>query len=98
MSTVIRYLNGLIRDSRWFTRGWTLQELIAPPLVQFYDKKWTSLGAKQYLCEVLAEITSIGVDVLKDRKSLRRLSVAKRMSFMGKIPRTALLSLLNTAS
>jgi hypothetical protein len=33
--------------SEWFTRGWTLQELIAPAVVIFYNKEWHSLGTKK---------------------------------------------------
>ncbi|KAF5691361.1 beta transducin [Fusarium circinatum] len=33
-------------DSLWFTRGWTLQELIAPRNVEFYDKEWVSFGSR----------------------------------------------------
>src|SRR5687767_6416994 len=40
--TAIEQLAG----SRWFTRGWTLQELIAPKVVQFFSATWTFLGAK----------------------------------------------------
>ncbi|KAF2724558.1 HET-domain-containing protein [Polychaeton citri CBS 116435] len=29
-----------IERSRWFTRGWTLQELLAPTLLQFYTYDW----------------------------------------------------------
>ncbi|ETS82469.1 hypothetical protein PFICI_04345 [Pestalotiopsis fici W106-1] len=36
-----------ITQSRWFTRGWTLQELIAPPVVHFYSKNWRFLGRKR---------------------------------------------------
>jgi hypothetical protein len=32
--------------ARWFTRGWYLQELIAPPVVEFYSSDWTELGTK----------------------------------------------------
>lgn len=35
------------KDSRWFSRGWTLQELIAPPQVIFYDYYWNTLGPRQ---------------------------------------------------
>ncbi len=34
-------------DSRWFSRGWTLQELIAPADVRFYDRNWSFLGVRQ---------------------------------------------------
>jgi hypothetical protein len=33
------------RNSRWFTRGWTLQELIAPPHLIFLGSDWERLGA-----------------------------------------------------
>lgn len=39
--------------SRWFTRGWTLQELIASPRVAFYAKDWSYIGTKHtYLAEI----------------------------------------------
>ncbi|KAK3328134.1 heterokaryon incompatibility protein-domain-containing protein [Cercophora scortea] len=38
---------GRFEDSRWFTRGWTLQELIAPRNVQFFDSQWSFLGYRQ---------------------------------------------------
>jgi hypothetical protein len=31
-----------ISASRWFTRGWTLQELIAPAFLVFFDSSWTA--------------------------------------------------------
>ncbi|KAK9413923.1 putative Heterokaryon incompatibility domain-containing protein [Seiridium unicorne] len=34
----------LLEKSRWFTRGWTLQELIAPACVEFYDGAWKRMG------------------------------------------------------
>jgi hypothetical protein len=33
-------------SSRWFTRGWTLQELIAPRCVRFFDKGWINFGSR----------------------------------------------------
>ncbi|EUC27266.1 hypothetical protein COCCADRAFT_41952 [Bipolaris zeicola 26-R-13] len=47
------------RRSRWFTRGWTLQELIAPPVVDFFSKDGQKLGSKSSLLPVLCEITRI---------------------------------------
>ena len=35
-----------IRSARWFTRGWTLQELLAPRLYRFYDRHWNLLGGR----------------------------------------------------
>lgn len=39
-----------LEHSRWFTRGWTLQEMIAPRLLEFYDVDWMTLGTKLHLC------------------------------------------------
>ena len=44
---------------RWFTRGWTLQELIAPFQVHFYDKNWVRFGDKQSLAAQLVAATNI---------------------------------------
>jgi hypothetical protein len=36
--------------SRWFTRGWTLQELIAPESALFFNKHWQEIGTKGEPC------------------------------------------------
>jgi len=58
------------RRSKWFRRGWTLQELIAPCDVHFYSKEWDLLGTRDNLADLIAEVTSI------DSVLLRRNSVA----------------------
>ena len=50
-----------IRGSRWFTRGWTLQELLAPAEVIFYDKNWTEIGTRRSLREEISFETGIQV-------------------------------------
>jgi hypothetical protein len=47
------------RGSRWFTRGWTLQELLAPADVRFFDSRWLYFGEKHTLRDVISEITKI---------------------------------------
>ncbi|KAH8197363.1 hypothetical protein TruAng_008456 [Truncatella angustata] len=47
------------RNSRWFTRGWTLQELIAPTSVDFYSKEGVWLGDKQSLNHLIRDVTGI---------------------------------------
>jgi hypothetical protein len=64
--------------SRWFTRGWTLQELIAPKTVYFYDSSWNEIGEKRQLEK---EIAGIDSDVLRDHWSLYTKSIARRMSW-----------------
>lgn len=36
-------------DSQWYGRGWTLQELLAPPRLMFFDRHWTCLGTRENL-------------------------------------------------
>lgn len=50
--------------SRWFTRGWTLQELIAPSHLIFFSHDWVQLGDKSTLYETLSKITGIDVNIL----------------------------------
>ena len=45
--------------SRWFTRGFTLQELLAPMDLIFYDKHWSEIGSKASLLDEIARITQI---------------------------------------
>ncbi|RPD57941.1 HET-domain-containing protein [Lentinus tigrinus ALCF2SS1-7] len=65
--------------SKWFTRGWTLQELIAPRSLVFLSKDWKVLGTKASLASVLEQITGIDADVLTFRRSVSEVSVARRM-------------------
>jgi len=68
------------RKSKWFTRGWTLQELIAPTIVEFFSEDWEHLGNKASLERVVREITGIPVNVLQG-SPLSNLSVTERMSW-----------------
>jgi hypothetical protein len=52
-------LNSSFRNSKWFTRGWTLQELLAPHWIQFFDEEWTEIGTKSSLRELITSITGI---------------------------------------
>ncbi|KAH8588753.1 heterokaryon incompatibility protein-domain-containing protein, partial [Bisporella sp. PMI_857] len=71
------------RKSKWFTRGWTLQELIAPLSVMFLDKQWQEIGTKSDLQRDISEITKIpGSFLLGD--DIRNASVAQRMSWASK--------------
>ncbi|KIX92489.1 uncharacterized protein Z520_11809 [Fonsecaea multimorphosa CBS 102226] len=70
-----------LQASRWFTRGWTLQELIAPQRVRFYDKWWVEAGTKAKFQELLAKITQIDPDVLVNGQNLDFVPVGRRMSW-----------------
>lgn len=64
-----------------FTRGWTLQELIAPANVTFFDSQWKARGNKTSLATELSTITNIDVCLLEGSRSLEYFSVAQRMSW-----------------
>jgi Heterokaryon incompatibility protein (HET) len=78
------------RSSRWFTRGWTLQELLAPLKVLFYSDKWSFLGSRFELSHWIEPVTRIGAKYLKPknanktqaRQEILDASVAERMSWM----------------
>ncbi|KAK4670045.1 uncharacterized protein QC763_208280 [Podospora pseudopauciseta] len=68
-----------VENSRWFTRGWTLQELIAPRDVRFYDSQWCFLGSRQLLrgtpiadiseltdlADTISKVTGIPAEILR---------------------------------
>jgi hypothetical protein len=69
-----------LASARWFTRGWTLQELLASRYVNFFDKTWRYLGSKESLCPILTDVTGID-EVYLQGGDLNEASVAKRMSW-----------------
>ena len=80
MNTVNGDVERQISSSVWFTRGWTLQELIAPQNVVFYDRQWEFLGTKQSLSSLLTRKTGIDEAILNGEPPSRR-SIAQRMSW-----------------
>ena len=69
---------------RWFARGWTLQELIAPADVYFFDQHWNMLFRKSEGIGVLSNITGIDGGVLAGSRSPQSISVAQRMSWASR--------------
>lgn len=67
--------------SRWSTRGWTLQELVAPAVCRFYLRDWRLLGEKDEFLQELSVTTGIPIYVLEERRSVSEVSVAERMSW-----------------
>jgi hypothetical protein len=58
-------LESAFRASRWFTRGWTLQELLAPSSVEFFSREGEKLGDKKSLEQQVHEVTGIAVSALQ---------------------------------
>ncbi|KAI0391050.1 heterokaryon incompatibility protein-domain-containing protein [Xylariaceae sp. FL0594] len=75
------------RKSRWFTRGWTLQELIAPREIEFFDSNWVYIDNKKSLRKLLAQITGIPAAVLKHADPLKTNTVGSGIrSLLAPIP------------
>jgi hypothetical protein len=75
--------NADFRKSRWFTRGWTLQELLAPTHVEFYSAELQRLGDKESLCHLITKITkitNIPISALQSRP-LTDFPIATRMGW-----------------
>jgi hypothetical protein len=72
-----------LSHSRWFTRGWTLQELIAPAQVQFFGQDWRPLGSKLDLCSQLADSSGIEEQVLRSGQFVH-VSIARKMSWAAR--------------
>ncbi|KAI0364783.1 hypothetical protein BV20DRAFT_1056940 [Pilatotrama ljubarskyi] len=88
MADVPHSLNGPVTGkythfwgSKWHTRGWTLQELIAPGYMLFLDSEWSVIGSKMELASTLAEITRVDEAVLVHAVPVSRVSVANRMQW-----------------
>lgn len=88
------------RRSRWFKRGWTLQELLAPEEVVFYAADWSRIGTKATLVREIAAATGINIEYLCPEKravaatrddwtkrlhiTCHEASVAERMSWLAR--------------
>jgi len=85
----------MLKKSQWFTRGWTLQELLAPQKIVFYAQDWLAIGYKASnreaeaqlgfsssyinLADELSTITNIPTDFLAGKRALWQACVAQRM-------------------
>ena len=72
------------RNSEWFERAWTLQELLAPFDVTFFDRYWKRIGSKLNISSLLSQITGIGRMYLRSPGYLSEASVAMRMSWCSR--------------
>jgi ankyrin repeat protein len=71
-------------SSRWFARGWTLQELLAPSELIFFDEEWKRLGTRASLQQSVSSCTGIPEGILAGSDDPERISIAQRMSWAAK--------------
>lgn len=76
---------GMFKESLWFSRGWTLQELLAPAKVVFFSRDWNPIGEKtdETIRNLISNRTGIDTKILASR-DLEKCSVAERMSWASK--------------
>ena len=67
------------RFSKWFTRGWTLQELLAPDELIFFDQYWVEIGTKESLRGIISGVTGV-----KHLFNFEDASVAQKFSWAAK--------------
>ncbi|KAK7468914.1 hypothetical protein VKT23_003411 [Stygiomarasmius scandens] len=77
-----RKVNSMFRSCKWFTRGWTLQELLAPSELVFYDSNWKKIGTKLSLHDIITSRTGIPAKVLFGDYS--DISIARKMSWAAR--------------
>ncbi|KAK3387343.1 hypothetical protein B0H63DRAFT_500676 [Podospora didyma] len=70
-----------LRQCRCFTRAWTLQELIAPARMEFFDRDWNFIGGKDELQSTLSDITNVDRAILEDSSGLPSIPIARKMSW-----------------
>ena len=72
------------KRSRWFTRGWTLQELLAPNNLEFLAANWIHIGTRARWQSEIAEVTKINLTFLHGSPRLDSVNVATRMSWAAR--------------
>ena len=75
--------DGAFRRSRWFTRGWTLQELLAPRIAEFFSQNDRLLGSKISLEREINEITQIPIAALRS-SSFLGFGIEERINWVSK--------------
>lgn len=71
-----------LQESRWFKRGWTLQELLAPTYIEFFSRELSRLGDKESLLPRIVEATGIPFEALRGNP-LSQFSIKARISWLG---------------
>lgn len=71
------------KHSEWFERGWTLQELLAPRKMRFYDRNWQLIGSRAQLATEISRITGIDAPFLTGEQDFHNASIATKLSWQA---------------
>ncbi|KAI2466039.1 HET-domain-containing protein [Annulohypoxylon bovei var. microspora] len=87
-------VNSSLKNSRWFTRGWTIQELLAPSNIIFFDQNWSAFGSicissksNNNLPDIISKlpaITQIDENVLRRERRMHLITAAERLSWAAR--------------
>ena len=79
-------MTSTLRRSRWFERGWTLQELIAPKQLLFYDHSWNLIGDRAQFASNISRLTGIKGIILTSGSlaEVSQCNVATRFSWASR--------------
>lgn len=69
-------------SSRWHTRGWTVQELLAPRTVEFFSRDCVRLGDKVSLAVLIHQVTSIPINALRSH-DLSQFAIEERLRWIN---------------
>lgn len=70
-----------IKNSEWFKRGWTLQELLAPEHMTFFNQAWNPIGTRSELANLISEKTGIESQYFGNLNQIKQASAATRLSW-----------------
>lgn len=79
-----------LSECHWFSRGWTLQELLAPSKVEFYDRNMAFFGDRMALADWIATITGIPAEYLRQERQIHEACIAQRMFWASRRKTTRL--------
>lgn len=83
-SELISHEYSAFHDSRWFERGWTLQELLAPEVLEFYNYSWEFLGSKHMFASEIRKRTDIGHEYIVNRMSIQEAYIGEKFSWVSR--------------
>ncbi|GAB1729826.1 hypothetical protein NU195Hw_g8795t1 [Hortaea werneckii] len=75
---------GAFSRAKWWSRGWTLQELLAPRNVVFMDQQWQQVARLPELVVTVSTVSSVDVEVLLKTTPLKSRCIAERLSWASK--------------
>lgn len=92
--STVTFCGDCFRQCRWFTRGWTLQELLAPMSLKFYNGSWTCVGCAgkqnsrfqphRHLGHDINDVTNIPIKYINHQEHFSSASIAQRFSWASK--------------